>query len=353
MRRSNWIFVLLAGLPLAGCETLSPAGFATWDVAPESVRAAPDLMFHGIPLHSGQIVASEQGSPQSLFLSLLVADSYPWVHTGILSIEDGIPWLYESQGQVRPTLSGPPNRNIGGGVRRVALESFIGRQRFVGIYEPPAGVDAARVAGYARQRYLDGTPFDAYFNLQDPSKVYCGEFTTLALEAGGAPARHLSAISPNRSVRVVTDWLEIDTDTIVPAGAVVADAERVALLSSRHTRAQIDAYFALKDELHRRFTEDQKLGNVLSFSLISMLDFRPEVREYMNRVNEEAGDWEALSAEDIRDRVQALAVEAFGPAGQVPVTARSAQEQLGDADPNRDAAATEDDELVPARLLYR
>lgn len=313
MRRSNWILILLAGVPLAGCETLNPASFATWEVVPETAIRSAELMFHGIPLHSGQIVASEQGSPQSLFLSLLVADPYPWVHTGILAIEDGIPWLYESQGQVRPSLSGPPNRNIGGGVRRVLLESFIGRQRFVGIYEPQVGVDAARVAGYAQQRYQDGTPFDAYFDLQDSSKVYCGEFTTLALEAGGAPARHLSTFSLNRSVRVVTDWLEIQSGTIVPAGAVVADAGRVALLSSRHTRAQIDAYFALKDELHRRFTLDQKLGNVLSFSPITMLDFRPEVRDYMNLINEEARQWDALAAADISVRVRALAAEAFGP----------------------------------------
>lgn len=332
MPRSRSSFVFLASVLLSGCGTLNPASFETWEVTQEQqAQGSAELMFHGLPLRSGQIVASEQGSPQSLFLSLLVADPGPWVHTGILAIEDGMPWLYESQGKVRPTLSGPPNRNIGGGVRRVSLESFIGRQRFVGIFEPPAGADAGRIAAYARQRYRDGTPFDAYFDLQDSSKVYCGEFTMLALNAGGAPPRSLSAFTANRSVRVVTDWLQIDTNTIIPAGAVVADSRRVALISSRHTRAQIDAYFTMKDELHRRFTVDQKLGNVLSFSSISMLGFRPEVRDYMNLVNDEAGNWEALSATDIRDRVRALAAEAFGPYVELPVTT-AVRNQEGNGD---------------------
>ncbi|MDP2322785.1 MAG: hypothetical protein Q8N51_02015 [Gammaproteobacteria bacterium] len=339
MHHGSCVAALLAGLVLAGCETINTASFDTWDVAPEVVQVPAELSYHGIPLHSGQIVASEQGSPQSLFLSLLVADPYPWVHTAVLAIEDGVPWIYESQGRVRPSLSGPPNRNIGGGVRRVSLESFIGRQRFVGIYEPPPGVDAARVAAYARERFLAGTPFDAYFDLQDPSKVYCGEFTTLALAAGGAPARRLSAFTPNRSVRVVTDWLEIDTDEIVAAGAVVADARRVALISARHTERQIDAYFDMKDELHRRFTVDQKLGNVLSFSSITMLDFQPEVREYMNRVNTEARTWDGLSAQAVRGRVQALAAEAFGPYVEVPVAASVRSGVVPDGAPTRGLSA--------------
>jgi len=321
MRRPSYLIAAVSGLVVAGCQAINTASFATWNVSTDAVRAPAQLTYHGIPLHSGQIVASEQGSPQSLFLSLMIADPYPWVHSAVISIENGTPWIYEAQGNVQPTWRGPPTRNIGGGVRRVALDTFIRRQRFVGIYEPPPQVDSARVAAYAGGRYLARTPFDPYFDLTDSSKVYCSEFTMLALTAGGAPPRRLSMFSPNRSVRVVTDWLEIEPNQIVAAGALVADARRVALISARDTQAQVEAYFDMKDELHSRFTVNQKLGNVLSFSPITMLDFRPEVRRYVNQVNAEARQWNGLSAQEIGDRVRALAIEAFGPYDEKPLTA--------------------------------
>jgi hypothetical protein len=312
MRRRKHIVAGVASFVLVGCQAIDAVKFETWDVSSGVVRVPAELTYHGIPLHSG--------SPQSLFLSLMIADSYPWVHTAILAIEDGAPWIYESQGDIQPTLRGPPNRNMGGGVRRVALDTFIRRQRFVGIFEPPSQVDTARVAAYARERYLARTPFDAYFDLADSSKVYCSEFTMLALTAGGAPPRRLSTFSANRSVRVVTDWLDIKPKQIIAAGAVVADARRVALISARHTEAQVQAYFDMKNELHNRFTPDQKLGNVLSFSPITMLAFRPEVRRYVNEVNAEARQWDSLSANAMRDRVRALAIDAFGPY-EKPLTA--------------------------------
>ena len=314
--RARGLPALLLPVLLTGCAGYGPAGFATWDIEPDALASEPEVVFHGIPLRSGQIVASEQGSPQSLFLSLLVAEPSPWVHTGILVVEDGVPWLYETQGQVRPSFRGPPNRNIGGGVRRVSLESFLRLQRFVGIYEPPDGVDLATVAAFARARHAERTPFDAYFDLDDSSKLYCGELTSLALTAGGAPARQLSAMNPNQSVGVITAWLEITTDTIIPAGNVVADARRVALISERHSPAQVEAYFAARIELQRRFTPEQKLGNVLSFSPVRLLRFRPGIQAYLDAVDKAAQGWDGLPAAEIDERVRGMARQLFGAYAQ-------------------------------------
>ena len=296
----------------SGCVILQRSNFATWEIDADTNPAPAEAVLEGIPLRSGQIVASEQGSPQSLFLSLLVAESLPWVHTGVVAIEGGVPWLYEAQGEIRPTLKGPPTRNIGGGVRRVPLDSFIERERFIGIFDPPPGVDGAAVARYARERYLQGTRFDAYFDTSDPSKVYCGEFTALALSAGGAPPRRISPFTANRSLGIMLDWLEIRSNAVIPAGMVVEDGRRVALLSAADSRAQIAAYFAMKDELHRRFTPEQKLGNVLSFSPIRMLGIQPEVQAFMDRVNDEAAAWDGLSSAELVARVRKIAAESFG-----------------------------------------
>ncbi|MEO8445043.1 MAG: hypothetical protein ABI567_08580 [Gammaproteobacteria bacterium] len=305
--------LLLAGLALGGCASLGTgSSFPTWQIdrQPDNSTA----VFQGIPVHTGQIVASEQGSAQSIFLALLVSDNSPWVHTGIIAIEDGVPVVYEANGQIRPSLTGgPPTRNVGGGLRRVTLESFLGKQRFVAIYDPPPGADGERIGRFARDSLKAGLPFDSFFDRSDPSKVYCSEFTALALEAGGAAPRRSSPVNPNQSVAVVMDWLGITTPDIIPAGAVIEGATRVALISRRDTLPQVEAYFDAKAELHRRFTPDQKLGNVLHFSTFSGLTFQPEVLEFLRAANEAAAGWTDVPPDEIGKRVRALAAERLGP----------------------------------------
>ena len=307
------VLLMAASALLGGCATtLSPATFSTWQIERQPDEST--VLFRGIPVRTGQIVASEQGSPQSIFLSLLVADNYPFVHTGILAVEDGVPMLYEANGKIQPALGGgPPTRHIGGGLRRVTLESFLTRQRFVAIYDPPAGADRQRIGRFARESLAAGLPFDSYFDREDPSKVYCSEFTALALAAGGVSARRPSLVNPNESVGIVLDWLEITTPDIIPAGAIIADGSRVALFSRLHTPAQIAAYFDVKAELHRRFTPDQKLGNILRFSTLGGLKFQPEVQSFMRAVNDAAAGWDQLSPTAMEQRVRALAAERLGP----------------------------------------
>ncbi len=318
VHRALRLLLLLAGLALGGCAAMNPTAFTTWQVDDQNpANAAGTIQFRGIPVRTGQIVASEQGSAQSIFLSLLVSDNSPWVHTGIIAIEDGVPVVYEANGQIRPSFSGgPPTRNVGGGLRRVTLESFVGKQRFVGIYEPPPGADRERIGQFARDSLKAGLPFDSYFDRNDPTKVYCSEFTALALAAGGVGPRRASPVNPNESVSVVLDWLGVTTPDIIPAGAIIEGASRVALIGRQDTPAQVEAYFDVKAELHRRFTPDQKLGNVLHFSTFSGLSFQPEVRDFLRAANAAAAGWADAPPDLIRQRVEALAVERLGPFDQ-------------------------------------
>ncbi len=313
VQRLPALVLLAISALLNGCASaLGPTTFTTWQI--DGQPDASTVLFQGIPVRTGQIVASEQGSPQSIFLSLLVADNYPFVHTGILAIEDGVPMLYEANGQIQPSFGGgPPTRHIGGGLRRVTLESFLAKQRFIAIYDPPAGADRQRIGQFAQESLAAGLPFDSYFNREDPSKVYCSEFTALALAAGGVSARKPSPVNANASVGIILDWLEITTPDIIPAGAIIADATRVALFSRQHTPAQIAAYFDVKSELHRRFTPDQKLGNILRFSSLGGLKFQPEVLAFMRAVNDAAAGWDRLSPTVVGQRVRALAAERLGP----------------------------------------
>ena len=316
-RLSTVAAALLVAALLPACSSLGPAGYATWQIeTPPATRpptARPDSVdFHGIPLRNGQLVVSEQGSPLGLLMSLLIADASPWIHAGIISIEDGVPWLYESNGQIRPAWSGPPTAAVGGGMRRMTLEWFVANQTWIAVYDPPAGADPARIVEFARRSHARHIPFDAYFDLADASRMYCTEFVALALAAADAPPVQTSALNPNPSIRVIADWLQLRAGTVIPAGALVEHSERVALISKQHSPAQFSAYFSLKRELHRRFTPDQKVGNVLFFSTFTGLGFQPPVREVIRLVDRAARDWGNLTEAEIDARVRQIAKQTLG-----------------------------------------
>jgi hypothetical protein len=314
---------LLVTVLLPACTALGPRHYATWQTDLPSQTATPDpappdsLDFHGIPIRSGQLVVSEQGSPLGLLMSLLIADASPWIHVGIIAIEAGVPYLYESNGQIRPTWSSdPPTATVGGGVRRLSLEWFVANQSYIAIYAPPAGADPARIVEFARQSHARHIPFDAWFDLDDASRMYCTEFVALALAAADAPPVRTSAMNPNPSIRVLADWLQVRADTIIPANALIEHSERIALISKHHSPAQFMAWFSLKQELHRRFTADQKVGNALSFSAFTGLGFQTPVGDVIRSVDRAARDWGTLTEPEIDARVRQIAGETLGPWSQ-------------------------------------
>jgi hypothetical protein len=270
------IACLLPAFLLTGCASFDPARYETI-VVPESAIAT----WRGMPVREGQIAVIERPSATAVLLSF-VADRYePFVHAGLVVFDDGEPYVYEAMGVFKPHLTGRPTRGMGGGVRRVTLAAFLARDGIVALYEPGAAVDRKAAAAFARANLAARTPFDDTFDARDARRFYCVEFVARALEAGGSAAVTGVTLSTNRSMRVVLDWLEIDSPTILLAGELLDDDRRMLLADRRRTRAQIDAYFERKRELHRRFTADQRLGSVFDWGVMG-LRLRPGVREFLD-----------------------------------------------------------------------
>ena len=298
---------LLAVWALAGCESFEPARYATV----ESVRVGPAELFHGLPVETGQIVVNEKPGGISLFLSLVGERFEPWIHAGIVVVEDGRPWVYEAFGLMMPNLSGNPNDGMRGGVRRVSLESLIVRGGYVEIHDPPAGVDRQQLAAFARQHHRARTRFDAYFDASDPSRLYCVEFVARAVEASGGMPVAASGVNRNASLRVALDWLKIDADSLLLAGTLVAPQRRVIRISREDTPEQMEFYFAMKRELHRRFTTEQKLGSLLQWKRQN-LRLRAAVAAYYDAgMAALAADAGAIRL-DMNDAAVELAASMFG-----------------------------------------
>jgi hypothetical protein len=251
--------ILALIVTFAGCASFEPARQRTLVVA-SGATATP---WRGLPVESGQIIVNEHPGATSLFLSFTAQRFAPFMHVGIVVVEEGEPFVYEAMGLILPLPWRNPNEGIGGGVQRVTLESFLLRGGIVAIYSPEPGVDRTALAAFAQARERERKPFDGHYDASDPAKYYCVEFVARALEAAGGTPIPMTPTTRNPSVRVALDWLGIDTPGFLLAGDLVADERRVALVSRRFTQHEITRYFALKRELHRRFTDDQRVGSVM------------------------------------------------------------------------------------------
>ena len=260
---------------LAGCAGLDLRQYRTVLVTPVPDRAG----WRGLPVATGQVIVNEIPDAMSLFGSLSTERFAPFTHAGIIVVEPKGVFVYEAFGFYLPLPWTRPNQQMGGGVRRVSLESFIARGGMVAIHEPPASADRAGIAAFARDSVRRHVPFDGDFDPRDGARFYCVEFVARALEAAGAPRIAAARVTSNRSVRVALDWLGVKGSELELAGDLVAQSPRVVLLSPSFSAEQVDAYFALKQELHRRFTADQKIGSLVSWRG-QRLGFRPRIDAY-------------------------------------------------------------------------
>ncbi|HYS13611.1 MAG TPA: hypothetical protein VEN28_09895 [Burkholderiaceae bacterium] len=265
-----------ADAPRFGSAPGAPATIELRAGAPQQERRFDPS---ALPLASGQIVVSETGDAMSLFFSLFTEDFAPWVHAGILAIEDGAPYVYDATGTVWPIPGVRPTAVVGGGVRRVALTRFMRGKRVVGFYAPAPEVDTAALVDFARMHHARGTPFDQYFDAGDASAFYCTEFVALGLQAAGAPAIVGARMRENASLVTALDWLQIRARRLILAGQLLRSAREVAIWSPDLSRAQVEAYFAAKRELQQRFGANARLGRLLRWTGFT-LALRDEVRVF-------------------------------------------------------------------------
>jgi hypothetical protein len=306
--------LLLAAALLAGCQSLQPvtrSEQASQDDTPawQSVRLAPDVQT--LELRSGQVLVTDSGGPAALFVSLFGEDFSPFVHTGILVMENGEPFVYETLGRIRPWFGRRPTDMVRGTVERRPLADFVTRGKYVEIYDLPVGVDGERVTSYVRAQYASQTPFDPYFRYDEHDALYCTELSALALGAGGWQEPTLIPFPDNPSLTRVRHWLGISDRGTMQAQQLIAPERFVAALSILREQTRFHVYIELKRELHRRFTTDQKLGNLFEWNG-SNLVFRQPVEDFFVRGLGMYRGREVPSMTRVREDIRTLAIEMFG-----------------------------------------
>jgi hypothetical protein len=326
MRATRLLFAAACAGLLAGCITLSAPVATELDppragehhafraLAPGPRTAAVPAKARSFDINSallatGQIVLRDEGDAVSFFMNLFPAEFQRWTHVGVLSIEDGKPYVYDTVMTLLPvSVPGqPPTATSGGKMRREPLEDYIANQKVVAFYAPLAGGDPAQIAAYARRQYVLGTPFDPYFDDTDATRLYCAEIVARALQELGI-AVEKAPVRMNRSYVAVRDWLRIRATHLYLPAFVVNPSREVALWSPTFSRVQIDAFFEIRRELARRFDDRARLGHVFRWTG-SALYFRDDVQRFIDDTEAAfahfTGDLAAVRAE-VRRRADAF-----------------------------------------------
>ncbi len=287
-----------------GCASFDPARYPTYETNREY---AGTLDFHGVPLDSGQIVVSRGGGAVS-FLSDLMATEYSrYGHSGILSIEGGVPYVYEALATLNMRFWQPPTARLSGHVRRVPLTDFIKRNTVVSIYAHD-NVNLAKVAESARGAYRGRLAFDGYFDYRSREAVYCNEFVARMLEAAGHSKVPVTPRTTNASLSRAMQWLEIDTPGFILGHDLVTDATRVGRFSKRYSAKQLAARQAFYENMHQRFNDQQRLGDVFRWGLVGPR-VRPHLKALFEQVMAEAEQHQGASVHWVAARLH----EVLGP----------------------------------------
>lgn len=276
----------------------------------------PDTNMMGVPLRSGQLVLTEAPGSLSYVIALIPEHFYPFTHAGIVSVEDGTPYVYDISGRVKMPFHSRVLDNVKGEMHRTPFLEYVAPNLYAEVYDLPAGIDGRKVVAFAKQKFEEKPDFDAFFDYSDHTKLFCTELVELALESGGAPPRSLVPTNKNPSMRTAMAWLQVPPDTVLPAGLFREGATYVGSFGQFESRAAAYAYFEAKREFHRRFTRDQRLGYVFSLKGTGEVDIRPEVDEFFKR-SSHLFDGEptppAPGDERIARSVRRLADDMFGP----------------------------------------
>lgn len=337
-RLGAWAMGLVV-LALTGCATLPPplaaelrAGLAQ---GPDPYRlrtpppvvpvAAPDAVAHLArapdpgQLVSGLVLVWSNPGATGLFVGLFGEPFMPWTHIGLIAVEpDGV-FVYDTNANLSLTDQGPATGHEGRGVQRTPYERYVDSGQIFGLYAPPPDVDTDRLLHYVREQYARRTPFDARFDADDPSALYCSELVAHAWVAAGAPPLRPVPARDHRSYNLVRQLLGIpDTGFYLPDQFIDPQRQR-ALWSRTHSPARIEALFAARRELALRLAPDAPLGRLIrwddaALSLSAALHLREAPQRFVDAAL--AGAAVAETPAQARVRVHALADAFFGPLPQ-------------------------------------
>lgn len=305
-----------APLAAAGCVSAPPADTST-QVHVLATRAGRDRpsTFYGLPLATGQIVLSEAPGPYSVLFALGPARFFRFTHAALLVFEDGEPWVYDFSGAYKPGFDARPSDAIEGGMRRQRFLDYCAANLYCEVIDPPPGADVERLVDYVHDVQTRDVPFDAYFRFDDgQERLYCSEFVEVGLRTAGAKPSPFIPVRTNPSLRAFLVWNKLPLDLSLPAGGFHDPERSVGAVGQLRSLTAVACYFAAKKEIHRRFTDDQLLGNVFLKSGQADIDLRPEVFAFMEHaVHLFDGARFAPDEAAVDDAVRALADRLFGP----------------------------------------
>ncbi len=282
------ILTVVAALLQTACATTDLTDFKTVQLASNNAaeNAQQLVSVNDLPVRSGQVVVSEAGSSMSFMMNLMAEEYAPYGHAGIVVREpDGI-FVYEAFGFLNFRIWEPPTRRLRGKIRRVPLIDFLERTTTAAIYEHDE-IELDAVAAYAIEAYENRLAFDGMFDYRTANSVYCSEFVAAALIAAGHPETTPISRTKNPSLNRTMDWLGVDTPGFILAAHLLAGATEIARISKRYSASQVDAHFAYERELHRRFSIDQKLGNVFRWTYAGPR-FRPHLAKLRKQLMKDA-----------------------------------------------------------------
>jgi len=266
-----------------------------------------------LDLKSGQIIMTDSGGPSAVFFSLFTEDFTPYIHSGIIVMENNRAFVYESYGTFQPALGGRPTDYIKGEVSRTPLEIFVQRGKFAKIYNPPPDADPQKIADFVVEQHRLKTPFDPYFRFDEHESLYCTELVALAIEAAGGKLPELSPFPDNPSLTIVREWLGITDKGTIQAKPFIDPERLVGTLSVLDSQIRFAVYIELKREIHRRFTRNQKLGNLFQWKN-SNLEFRMPIILFLSKgLHLYEKDEDIPSRKVIKRDIRKLANEMFGP----------------------------------------
>jgi len=304
-RFPQWCWLLCATALLSGCAQYPVRVLENFS-EPKAAHS-----FNGVAIDSGDIVISQPYGPLSLFFALYPREFQPYMHAGVLVIEDDRAYVYHAMGVIKPAFGGPPTRSVGGGIFRTPLDEFIYAQRYVEIFQPDPAIERARVVAFARAQYRNGTPFDPYFDSEDRRRLYCTEFVAAALEAGGAEPFPVRPNRVNPSLQMIKEWLGVRANGSIQASDLIIGYRHTATFSAEDSLTRTRLRIAAYREIYRRFTPDQKLGNVFQWDG-TRLEFRDSVHEFLAAALVLSDDAANPSPDEIDAAVAALARKMFG-----------------------------------------
>lgn len=265
-------------------------------------------------LRNGQIVLTESGDANSLFMALVPQVFYPFSHVGIIAVENGETFVYEARGDFK-IGTGTPAKDWfkdNSGIRRLRIDEYIKREGYAAVYDPPSDTDIKSLMDFVHTQYKNETRFDPHFDLSSQERLYCAEFVYAAFLRGG-----WSRVTPilnkdNPSLMNVLDWWGVNDSRSIPVGSLVQNLELVGELGTKEERLRAMTFNAFKKEVHKRFTKDQKMGNIFKFS--KGLGYQPPISTFLNQSQELIGgaSGSQKSAAEIENHVMALAVLLFG-----------------------------------------